>query len=106
MLNILVTGSKGFIGKNLLKKLTLLENINILEFNRNDTEIYLEECISKSDFYVFKSGNEFIIFRTSQLKKYCFSCNHKQASINNAAFFLINKEILLKNVNHYIIKIK
>lgn len=63
-------------------------------------------CKSKSEFYVFKSGNEFIIFRTSQLKKYCFSCNHKQASINNAAFFLINKEELLKNVKHYIIKIK
>ncbi len=56
MLNILVTGSKGFIGKNLLKKLTLLENINILEFNRNDTEIYLEECISKSDFIIHLAG--------------------------------------------------
>jgi UDP-2-acetamido-2,6-beta-L-arabino-hexul-4-ose reductase len=56
MLNILVTGSKGFIGKNLLKKLDNLQNINILEFNRNDTEIYLEECISKSDFIIHLAG--------------------------------------------------
>lgn len=56
MLNILVTGSKGFIGKNLLKKLRLLENVNILEFNRNDTELYLEECISKTDFIIHLAG--------------------------------------------------
>jgi UDP-2-acetamido-2,6-beta-L-arabino-hexul-4-ose reductase len=56
MLNILVTGSKGFIGKNLLKKLDNLQNINILEFNRNDTEIYLEECILKSDFIIHLAG--------------------------------------------------
>ncbi len=50
MNNILVTGSKGFIGKNLLKKLTLCSNLNILEFNRTDSESFLEECILKSDF--------------------------------------------------------
>ena len=33
MLNILVTGSKGFIGKNLLKKLNS-KDFNILEFKR------------------------------------------------------------------------
>ena len=54
--NVLVTGSKGFIGKNLLKKLDNLQNINILEFNRNNTEIYLEECISKSDFIIHLAG--------------------------------------------------
>lgn len=54
--NILITGSKGFIGKNLLKKLALLENINILEFNRNDTEIYLEKSILESDFIIHLAG--------------------------------------------------
>jgi UDP-2-acetamido-2,6-beta-L-arabino-hexul-4-ose reductase len=56
MLNILITGSNGFIGKNLLKKLKLLRNINILEFNRNDTQTYLGECILKSDFIIHLAG--------------------------------------------------
>ena len=56
MLNVLVTGSKGFIGKNLLKKLTNSHNINILEFNRNDSQIYLEECILKCDFIIHLAG--------------------------------------------------
>ena len=33
--NVLVTGSKGFIGKNLLKKLDNLQNINITIINNN-----------------------------------------------------------------------
>lgn len=56
MLNILVTGSKGFIGKNLLKKLSNLQNINILEFNRNDSEVSLEESISKCNFIIHLAG--------------------------------------------------
>ena len=56
MLNVLVTGSKGFIGKNLLKKLKYSENMHILEFNRNDTENYLKECILKSDFIIHLAG--------------------------------------------------
>ena len=56
MNNILVTGSNGFIGKNLLKKLTFFNDINILEFNRNNTESFLEECISKCDFIFYIAG--------------------------------------------------
>ena len=56
MLNILVTGSRGFIGKNLLKRLVIIDNVNILEFNRNDTNIYLESCILKSDFIIHLAG--------------------------------------------------
>jgi|SaaInl8_200m_RNA_FD_contig_123_14757_length_2907_multi_6_in_1_out_0_3 UDP-2-acetamido-2,6-beta-L-arabino-hexul-4-ose reductase len=54
-LNILVTGSKGFIGKNLLKNLDS-KNFNILEFNRNDTLEKLGEQIKKSDFIVHLAG--------------------------------------------------
>ena len=51
--NILVTGSQGFIGKNLLKKLT---NVNIVTFNRDDSEDFLEECISRCDFIIHLAG--------------------------------------------------
>ncbi|KLE04664.1 hypothetical protein AF78_07995 [Aliarcobacter butzleri L353] len=53
--NILVTGSKGFIGKNLLKKLEI-KNFNILEFNRNDSLKNLEDKIIKSDFIIHLAG--------------------------------------------------
>ena len=47
-MNILVTGSNGFIGKNL--KLFLLEKkFNVLEFKRGDSFIKLEKLIEKSD---------------------------------------------------------
>jgi UDP-2-acetamido-2,6-beta-L-arabino-hexul-4-ose reductase len=55
MLSILVTGSKGFIGKNLLKKLD--SNLfNILEFNRDDSLESLEKQILQSDFIVHLAG--------------------------------------------------
>jgi len=54
-LNILITGSKGFIGKNLLKKLDSA-NFNILEFNRNDSFEILEKLIIQSDFIVHLAG--------------------------------------------------
>jgi len=54
-LNILVTGSKGFIGKNLLKKLDS-SSFNILEFNRDDSLEKLEQLIIQSDFVVHLAG--------------------------------------------------
>ena len=43
-MNILITGSNGFIGRNL--KFSLLEkNFNIFEFNRNDNLNKLENLI-------------------------------------------------------------
>lgn len=55
MLNILVTGSKGFIGKNLLKKLDS-NYFNVLEFNRDDSLETLEKQIIQSDFIVHLAG--------------------------------------------------
>jgi UDP-2-acetamido-2,6-beta-L-arabino-hexul-4-ose reductase len=55
MPNILVTGSKGFIGKNLLKKLDS-KCFNILEFNRNDSLETLEKHVLQSDFIVHLAG--------------------------------------------------
>ena len=53
MNNILVTGSKGFIGQNLIKQ---LENKNILEFNRKDSIDKLEELVLRSDFIFHFAG--------------------------------------------------
>lgn len=55
VLNILLTGSKGFIGKNLLKKLDST-NFNIFEFNRDDSFETLEKLIIQSDFIVHLAG--------------------------------------------------
>lgn len=55
MLSILVTGSKGFIGKNLLKKLDS-NSFNTLEFNRDDSLESLEKLILQSDFIVHLAG--------------------------------------------------
>ena len=56
VLNILVTGSNGFIGKNLLNRLKNDKNINILEFNRNNTIEDLNKLISQSDFIIHLAG--------------------------------------------------
>ena len=56
MLNILVTGSKGFIGKNLCNTLKNNENINIIEFDRNNTIEELNKLISKCDFIIHLAG--------------------------------------------------
>ncbi|WP_151948896.1 NAD-dependent epimerase/dehydratase family protein [Aliarcobacter butzleri] len=55
MVNILVTGAKGFIGKNLLRKL-IGKHYNILEFNREDSFETLEKQIILSDFIVHLAG--------------------------------------------------
>jgi UDP-2-acetamido-2,6-beta-L-arabino-hexul-4-ose reductase len=55
MFNILVTGSKGFIGKNLLKKLDR-KYFNILEFNRGDSLETLEKQTIQSDLIVHLAG--------------------------------------------------
>ena len=54
--NILVTGSKGFIGKNLIKKLKENKNIVIYEFTRDSTLKELESYIDKIDFIFHLAG--------------------------------------------------
>ncbi len=56
MINILVTGSKGFIGQNLIKKLKLDSNNNILEFTRTHDLKDLNELVLKSDFIYHIAG--------------------------------------------------
>lgn len=56
MSNILVTGSKGFIGKNLLNSAKNDKSINILEFNRNNTIEELKSLILNCDFIIHLAG--------------------------------------------------
>lgn len=55
-MNILVTGSNGFIGKNLIWHLKQLENINILEFSRANSQEELTQYISKADIIFHLAG--------------------------------------------------
>lgn len=54
--NILITGSKGFIGKNLKKELLNLSYIDIYEFNRCDSFASIEDIIGKIDFIFHLAG--------------------------------------------------
>ena len=54
-MNVLVTGSKGFIAKNLILRLNS-EKINILEFNKSNSFSDLEDKIIKSDIIFHLAG--------------------------------------------------
>ena len=55
-MKVLITGSKGFIGKNLKLALTEDGNYDILTFERNDSLDLLERRIHESDFIVHLAG--------------------------------------------------
>lgn len=54
--NILITGSKGFIGKNLKKELLKNKNINLFEFNREDSFDSLDKIVKDVDFIFHLAG--------------------------------------------------
>tara|TARA_B100002019_G_C21258615_1_gene595372 strand:- start:551 stop:1687 length:1137 start_codon:yes stop_codon:yes gene_type:complete len=56
MTSVLISGSNGFIGKNL--KLHLKENsdYDLLEFNRSDNLDYLEDCLIRADIIIHLAG--------------------------------------------------
>ena len=55
-MNILVTGSKGFIGKNLVRYLRSNSKHNIFEFSREDLFEDLEKIIDKIDILFHLAG--------------------------------------------------
>lgn len=76
MKTVLVTGSEGFIGKNLVAALRLIESVQILEFTRKNNVDELDELIKKSDFIYHLAGvnrpqsdDEFKINNTDLTKK-------------------------------------
>ncbi|MDB9959430.1 NAD-dependent epimerase/dehydratase family protein [Gammaproteobacteria bacterium] len=55
-MNILVTGASGFLGFNLIERIQRNPIINILKFNRQDSEDTLEEYIKNADFIFHLAG--------------------------------------------------
>jgi UDP-2-acetamido-2,6-beta-L-arabino-hexul-4-ose reductase len=56
MPSILVTGSNGFIGKNLISTLRLNPDITVLEFNRDTPEGTLDDLIKQANFIYHLAG--------------------------------------------------
>lgn len=56
MKKILVTGSNGFIGSNLVSRLKLKDNYQVMMFDRNNTEDELEQFVCKADFIFHCAG--------------------------------------------------
>ncbi|WP_138755427.1 NAD-dependent epimerase/dehydratase family protein [Paenibacillus sinopodophylli] len=56
MRNILVTGSNGFLGKNLIEGLRQLPHVNILMCSRSTSSEELEQQLSKADFIYHLAG--------------------------------------------------
>jgi len=56
MLNILITGSNGFIGKNLIQALEKNSKIKVLTFTRENNLDDLEQIINESDFICHLAG--------------------------------------------------
>ena len=54
--NILITGSNGFIGKNLAARLMEIDAFDLLFFNRNDSIEELPKLVSKADIVVHLAG--------------------------------------------------
>ena len=55
-MHVLVTGSNGFIGKNLIDRLNHIEGISIETFDKDDTIEELSQKISKVDFVFHLAG--------------------------------------------------
>lgn len=49
-MKILITGSKGFIGRNLIERLSSKKNLEILEFEKDDSLELLKEYCKQCDF--------------------------------------------------------
>ncbi|WJG21763.1 NAD-dependent epimerase/dehydratase family protein [Vibrio furnissii] len=56
MKNVLVTGSKGFLGKTLISELKRNYQVNILEFDRSTSLNSLNDALEKADFIAHFAG--------------------------------------------------
>lgn len=56
MKSVLVTGSKGFIGKNLIEALSRMNHVNIFTFGKEDDIDTLQSHLEKADFIYHLAG--------------------------------------------------
>lgn len=55
-MNVLVTGSNGFIAKNLIQFLAEKSDINVLIYNKNSTEADLQQAVVAADWIIHLAG--------------------------------------------------
>lgn len=55
-MKILVTGSRGFIGKNLLERLGRIKDVEVFTFEKNDSLEKLKSLLTKADFIFHLAG--------------------------------------------------
>jgi len=55
-MQVLVTGSNGFIGKNLLERLSRIENVTVDSFNKSNSIDTLASKVNKADFIFHLAG--------------------------------------------------
>lgn len=55
-MHVLITGSSGFVGKNLVERLSRIEDVTILKYNRENTLDQLEDYILRADFVFHLAG--------------------------------------------------
>jgi UDP-2-acetamido-2,6-beta-L-arabino-hexul-4-ose reductase len=55
-MKILVTGSNGFIGKNLISQLATCKNFEVLQYKRESTAHELQQAIAEADFICHLAG--------------------------------------------------
>ena len=65
-MKILITGSEGFIGKNLLVRLSELSNYEVLCFNREDSFSDLADRVHQADVIVHLAG----VNRPKEIKEF------------------------------------
>ena len=92
-MKVLITGSRGFIGQNLLQFLKLKSGIDILEYNHKDKVEKLKKIIQNADFIFHLAG----INRTYKKRNYLqsnYELTKKICNFNNLLkFYLICIEL-------------
>lgn len=98
-MNILITGSNGFIGKNLYFYLKQKKNLNIITFNRSNSKNKLLKLIKKTDIIIHTAGTNRSINKTDFKKNNedltKFIC--KNISNNQKIIFTSSIQATLKN---------
>ncbi len=105
-MNILITGSRGFIGKNLFYNLKNKKKYNILHFNRGDNINRLENLIKISDIIVHCAGqnrsrksNDFKISNVDLTKTIISILNEKKNK--TYLIYTSTKQVSNKNQTNY-----
>jgi UDP-2-acetamido-2,6-beta-L-arabino-hexul-4-ose reductase len=70
-MQVLVTGSNGFIGKNLLERLSRIEDVSVSTFSREDSLEILDKRVQEADFIFHLAG----INRPQNPEEF-YECNH------------------------------